>query len=137
MTLSAAEKAAIMSLWDKIAPNAPALGAKVFERLLMSSPQTKTHFSDFDLSHGSADLLAHGGKVMNAIGQAVQNLDSLDQTLPTLSDLHDKNLRVDPGNFQLLSLKIQWVLACHFPQDYTATAQTAWAKFLDAVFSDK
>ncbi|KAM4631761.1 hemoglobin subunit alpha-4-like [Discoglossus pictus] len=133
MTLSAAEKAAIVSLWGKIAPNAAALGGEALERLFLSSPQTKTYFSHFDLSHGSADIQAHGGKVVNALGLAAQHLDSLEQTLSTLSDLHAYNLRVDPGNFQLLSHNIQVVLAIHFPQDFTATAQAAWDKFIAAV----
>ncbi|XP_053551016.1 hemoglobin larval subunit alpha-like [Bombina bombina] len=135
MVLNAEEKSAIVSLWAKIAPNAEALGAEALERLFLSSPQTKTYFSHFDLSPGSADVRAHGGKVVNAIGQAASHLDSLDQALSSLSDLHAYNLRVDPGNFPLLSHSIQVVLAVHFPADFTPTAQAAWDKFLAAVSS--
>ncbi|KAM4631772.1 hemoglobin subunit zeta [Discoglossus pictus] len=133
MTLTAAEKAAIVSLWEKVSNNVTGFGAEALERLFLSNPQAKTYFSHFDLSHGSADLESHGGKVLSAIGQAAQHLDNLEETLSKLSDLHAYNLRVDPGNFKLLSHSIQVVLASHFPAEFTAEAQAAWDKFLAAV----
>ncbi|XP_069841486.1 hemoglobin subunit alpha-3-like [Dendropsophus ebraccatus] len=133
MTLTASERAYILSLWPKIAPQAGALGAEALERLFLSFPQTKTYFSHFDLSHGSADLINHGGKVINALGSAAGHLDDLATNLSTLSDLHAYNLRVDPGNFDLLSHTIQVTLAVHFPDDFTADSQAAWDKFLSEV----
>ncbi|KAM5152871.1 hemoglobin subunit alpha-5-like [Mantella aurantiaca] len=135
MTFSDAEKAAIVSIWAKISGNVNALGAEALERLFLSFPQTKTYFSHFDLSHDSKDLHRHGGKVLNAIGNAAQHLDDLDHALSALSDLHAQNLRVDPGNFKLLSHSIQVTLAVHFPKEFSATAQAAWDKFLSAVSS--
>ncbi|XP_053310339.1 hemoglobin subunit alpha-3-like [Spea bombifrons] len=133
MTLNSSERSAIISLWGKIAPNASALGAEALERLFLSFPQTKTYFSHFDLSHGSADLLNHGGKVVNALGEAAKHIDSLSGSLSTLSDLHAYNLRVDPGNFKLLSQTIQVTLAAHFPEDFTPSVQAAWDKFIAEV----
>ncbi|KAM9304724.1 hemoglobin subunit alpha-3-like [Gastrophryne carolinensis] len=133
MSLTASERASILSLWSKIAPQANQLGAEALERLFLSFPQTKVYFSHFDLSHGSADLLAHGGKVINALGDAANHLDNLAANLSALSDLHAYNLRVDPGNFELLSHTIQVVLAAHFPDEFTAEVQAAWDKFLAEV----
>ncbi|KAM9305894.1 hemoglobin subunit alpha-3-like [Gastrophryne carolinensis] len=133
MTLSASERAAVLSLWSKIAPQANELGGEALERLLLSFPQTKVYFSHFDLSHGSADVLAHGGKVLKALGDAANHLDNLAANLSTLSDLHAYNLRVDPGNFELLAHTIQVVLAVHFPADFTPEVQAAWDKFLSEV----
>ncbi|KAM4697585.1 hemoglobin subunit alpha-3 [Rhinophrynus dorsalis] len=133
MTLSDSEKAAVIALWGKIAPQASALGAEALERLFLSFPQTKTYFSHFDLSHGSADLNNHGGKVVNALGEAAQHLSDLSGALSSLSDLHAYNLRVDPGNFSLLSHTIQVTLANHFPSDFDANTQAAWDKFLSEV----
>nr|DBA20198.1 TPA: hypothetical protein GDO54_015913 [Pyxicephalus adspersus] len=65
MTFSDAEKAAIVSIWGKISGNVNALGGEALERLFLSFPQTKTYFSHFDLSHGSADLQRHGGKLLS------------------------------------------------------------------------
>ncbi|XP_040295828.1 hemoglobin subunit alpha-3-like [Bufo bufo] len=133
MTLTAGEKAHIVNLWAKIAPQANDLGGEALERLFLSFPQTKTYFSHFDLSHGSADLKTHGGKVLNALGNAASHLDDLDGNLSSLSDLHAYNLRVDPGNFDLLSHTIQVVLASHFPSDFSAEAQAAWDKYISDV----
>ncbi|CAN2391490.1 oxygen carrier activity [Pristimantis euphronides] len=135
MTFTDVEKASITSIWAKIAGHADAIGAESLERLFISFPQTKTYFSHFDLSHGSKDLQSHGGKVVKAIGTAAQHLDSIDHALSTLSDLHAQKLRVDPGNFRLLSHSFQVTLAIHFPNEFTAVTQAAWDKFLDAVSS--
>ncbi|KAM4697584.1 hemoglobin subunit alpha-5 [Rhinophrynus dorsalis] len=135
MTFSDAEKAAIVSIWGKVAGSADAIGAEALERMFLSFPQTKTYFSQFDLSHGSKDLRSHGGKVVNAIGSAAKHLDDIDNALSALSDLHAYKLRVDPGNFKLLSHAIQVTLAVHFPSEFNAVAQAAWDKFLAVVSS--
>ncbi|KAM3916583.1 hemoglobin subunit alpha-5-like isoform 4-T4 [Leptodactylus fuscus] len=133
MTFSETEKKAITSIWAKVAGHADDIGAEALERLFLSFPQTKTYFSHFDLGHNSKDLRSHGGKVLNAIGSAAQHLNDLDHALSKLSDLHAQKLRVDPGNFRLLSHAIQVTLAVHFPQEFNATAQAAWDKFLATV----
>ncbi|KAG9465103.1 hemoglobin subunit alpha-5-like [Eleutherodactylus coqui] len=135
MTFSEAEKAAITGMWAKIAPHTDSIGAEALERLFCCFPQTKTYFSHFDLCHGSKDLHSHGGKVVKAIGTAAQHLDSIDSALSTLSDLHAQKLRVDPGNFRLLSHSIQVTMAVHFPNDFNACTQAAWDKFLCKVSS--
>ncbi|CAJ0940674.1 unnamed protein product [Ranitomeya imitator] len=135
MTFSEAEKAAISSLAAKISPHADDFGAEALDRMFLSYPQTKTYFSHFDLSAGSKDLRSHGGKIVKAIGNAAQHVDDLDHALSSLSDLHAQKLRVDPGNFRLLSHSIQVALAAHFPGEFNAVAQAAWDKFLSAVSS--
>ncbi|KAM4631771.1 hemoglobin subunit alpha-5-like [Discoglossus pictus] len=133
MTFSEAEKTAIRTIWGKASSHANDLGAEALDRLFLSYPQTKTYFNHIDTHSGSADLHTHGGKVLNAIGLAASHLDHMDQALSALSDLHAYKLRVDPGNFRLLSHSIQVVLAVHFPQDFSAVAQSGWDKLLSAV----
>lgn len=70
-------------------------------RLFSSYPQTKTYFPHFDLSQGSTQLRGHGSKVMNAIGEAVKNIDDIRGALAKLSELHAYILRVDPVNFKV------------------------------------
>lgn len=70
-------------------------------RLFLSYPPTKTYFPHFDLSQGSAQLRGHGFKVMNAIGEAVKNIDNIRGALAKLSELHAYILRVDPVNFKV------------------------------------
>nr|ACO51559.1 Hemoglobin subunit alpha-3 [Aquarana catesbeiana] len=133
MSLSASEKAAVLSIVGKIGSQASALGSEALTRLFLSFPQTKTYFPHFDLTPGSADLNKHGGKIINALAGAANHLDDLAGSLSSLSGLHAYNLRVDPGNFPLLARIIQVVLATHFPGDFTAEVQAAWDKFLALV----
>nr|DBA20204.1 TPA: hypothetical protein GDO54_015919 [Pyxicephalus adspersus] len=128
MTFTAAEKASITAIWSKVAGREGEIGAEALDRLFLSYPQTKTYFSHFDLRQGSKDLQNHGGKVVKAIGSCAQHLDELDYALSSLSELHARKLRVDPGNFRV-------TLAAHFPILFTAEAQAAWDKFLSAVSS--
>ncbi|XP_069066493.1 hemoglobin subunit alpha-3-like isoform X1 [Pleurodeles waltl] len=133
MMLSDAEKAAVVSLWSKVSGNLEGLGAEALERLFMSHPRSRTYFTHFDVHHDSADLRRHGAKVLGAIGEAAKHLDNFEYALSKLSDLHAYNLRVDPGNFKLLSHSIQTVLAAHFPEEFTAETHAAWDKYLAAV----
>ncbi|XP_069503970.1 hemoglobin larval subunit alpha-like [Ambystoma mexicanum] len=135
MTLTAEDKALIVAICGKIAGHTDAFGGEALDRLFACFGQTKTYFSHFDLSPGSADVKRHGGKVLSAVCEAAKHLDDINQALSKLSDLHAYNLRVDPGNFQLLSHCIQTVLAAHFPADFTPQAQAAMDKFLAAVSS--
>ncbi|XP_040210475.1 hemoglobin subunit alpha-3-like [Rana temporaria] len=133
MSLSASEKSAVLSIVGKIGSQGSALGSEALTRLLLSFPQTKTYFTHFDQTPGSADLNTHGGKIINALVGAAHHLDDLAGNLSTLSDLHAYNLRVDPGNFALLNHTIQVVLASHFPGDFTPEVQAAFDKFLALV----
>lgn len=70
-------------------------------RLFASYPQTKTYFPHFDLNPGSAQLRAHGSKVVAAVGDAVKSIDNIAGALSKLSELHAYILRVDPVNFKV------------------------------------
>ncbi|XP_020862446.1 hemoglobin subunit zeta-like [Phascolarctos cinereus] len=135
MSLTKSDKTIIASIWSKIATQADCIGTEALERLFTSYPQTKTYFPHFDLHHGSAQLHAHGAKVVSAIGDAVKNIDNIKSALAKLSELHAYILRVDPVNFKLLSHCLLVTVAAHFPADFTAEAQAAWDKFLTIVSS--
>ncbi|KAM4024269.1 hemoglobin subunit alpha-5-like [Anomaloglossus baeobatrachus] len=133
MTFSAAEKAAIVSIVGKVSGNESAIGAEALERMILGFPQTKTYFKHFNLSHGSPDLQTHGGKVLGALAKAGKHLDNLEESLSELSDLHAYKLRVDPGNFKLLSHTILVTLASHLSADFDAVNHAAFDKFLSVV----
>ncbi|XP_073502255.1 hemoglobin subunit alpha-3-like [Phyllobates terribilis] len=133
MTFSDVEKAAIVSILGKASGNVNALGAEALERMLLSFPQTKTYFNHFDLSHGSTDLQTHGGKVLGALAEAAKHLDNMEGSLSPLTDLHVYNVRVDPGNFKLLSICILVTLAAHFSAHFDAVTHAAFDKFIAAV----
>ncbi|MBN3303942.1 HBPI protein, partial [Amia calva] len=102
-------------------------------RLLVVFPQTKAYFSHVDITHGSAQIRAHGGKVMKAIAQAAADVDNMSSSLSNLSDLHAYILRIDPVNFKLLAHCILVVLANRLPVDFTPEAHVACDKFLAEV----
>lgn len=77
----------------------PAPGGR--RRLFASYPQAKTYFPHFDLNPGSAQLRAHGSKVLAAVGEAVKSIDNVSAALAKLSELHAYVLRVDPVNFKV------------------------------------
>ncbi|KAG9465104.1 hemoglobin subunit alpha-5-like [Eleutherodactylus coqui] len=135
MTFSPIEKEAIIGVADKVAGHEDAIGAEALERLFCCFPQTKTYFSHLDLSHGSKDLKRHGGNVMRAIGTAAHHLGDIDHALSTLSDLHAQKLRVDPGNFKMLTHCILVTVAIHFCEEFTPVAHAALDKFLCKVSS--
>ncbi|XP_021530835.1 hemoglobin subunit zeta [Aotus nancymaae] len=135
MSLTKTERTIIVSMWAKISTQADTIGTETLERLFLSYPQTKTYFPHFDLHPGSAQLRAHGSKVVAAVGDAVKSIDSIGAALSKLSELHAYVLRVDPVNFKLLSHCLLVTLAARFPSDFTAEAHAAWDKFLSVVSS--
>ncbi|XP_063297610.1 hemoglobin subunit alpha-3-like [Pelobates fuscus] len=133
MTLTDAEKALVLSLWEKIAPKAETLGAEAMDRLLKLYPDTAAYFSKFDLTTNSPDMLAHGGKIMNALGDAIKNYDTMKDSMASLTDQHVNKIAVDPNYYKLMSHCIQIVLAVHFPTEFTTLMNCAWNDFLGAV----
>ncbi|XP_015265379.1 PREDICTED: hemoglobin subunit alpha-D-like [Gekko japonicus] len=102
-------------------------------QLFIVYPTCKTYFPHFDFCAGSAQIRAHGKKVMKALDDALKNADHLHENLAELSNLHAYNLRVDPVNFKLLARCIQVVLAIHLRGEFNAQAYAAWDKFLACV----
>uniref|UniRef100_A0A8C8AF05 Globin domain-containing protein n=1 Tax=Otus sunia TaxID=257818 RepID=A0A8C8AF05_9STRI len=131
--LTADDKKMIQQTWDKVSGHAEAVGEEALWRLFITYPQTKTYFPHFDLTRGSEQVRTHGKKVVNALTNAVKNMDNLSQALSELSNLHAYNLRVDPVNFKLLSQCFQVVLAVHLGKDYNPEVHAAFDKFLSAV----
>ncbi|NWW52890.1 HBA2 protein, partial [Pedionomus torquatus] len=98
--LTADDKKLILQIWEKVSGHQEDFGAEALERMFVTYPQTKTYFPHFDLHKGSDQIRGHGKKVVNALGNAVKNMDNLSQALSELSNLHAYNLRVDPVNFK-------------------------------------
>ncbi|XP_078296530.1 hemoglobin subunit alpha-like [Panthera onca] len=133
MVLSSADKNNVKACWGKIGSHAGEYGAEALERTFCSFPTTKTYFPHFDLSHGSAQVQAHGQKVADALTKAVAHIDDLPNALSDLSDLHAYKLRVDPVNFKFLSHCLLVTLACHHPEEFTPAVHASLDKFFSAV----
>ncbi|XP_063154929.1 hemoglobin subunit alpha-A-like [Candoia aspera] len=113
MVLSDEDKTRVRNLWSTVSKNPETYGAEALCRMFLAHPTTKTYFPHFDHSPGSSDLKAHGRKVIDALTEAVNNLDDVAGALSRISDLHAQKLRVDPVNFKMLSECIEVTIAVH------------------------
>ncbi|XP_058033955.1 hemoglobin subunit alpha-A [Ahaetulla prasina] len=113
MVLTEEDKARVRACWVPVSKNAEVYGSEALTRMFTAHPTTKTYFHHFDLTPGSCDLKAHGKKVIEAITEAVNNLDDVAGALSKLSDLHAQKLRVDPVNFKLLAHCLEITIAAH------------------------
>ncbi|XP_013919923.1 PREDICTED: hemoglobin subunit alpha-D-like [Thamnophis sirtalis] len=133
MVLTAEDRRLLQASVAKLGCRLEDIGADALNRLFLAYPQTKIYFSHFNLSPGSKDIVHQGEKVGTALDSALKNLDDIRGPLSQLSDLHAYNLRVDPGNFELLSKCIHVSLATDLRNEYTASTFLAWDKFLEQV----
>uniref|UniRef100_A0A098LZN6 Hemoglobin alpha chain n=1 Tax=Hypsiglena sp. JMG-2014 TaxID=1550645 RepID=A0A098LZN6_9SAUR len=113
MVLTEEDKARVRACWGPVCKNAEVYGAESLTRMFAAHPTTKTYFHHLDVSPGSNDLKTHGKKVIDAITEAVNNLDDVAGALSKLSDLHAQKLRVDPVNFKLLAHCLEITIAAH------------------------
>ncbi|KAK7174416.1 hypothetical protein R3I93_001585 [Phoxinus phoxinus] len=134
MSLSAKDKLAVKTFFDKVAPNAEEIGNETLSRTLFVYPQTKTYFAHWaDLSPGSPQVRKHGLTVVNGVLNAVGLMDDLKGGLLTLSELHAFMLRVDPANFKIINHNLLVTLALMFPEDFTPQVHVSVDKFLALV----
>ncbi|XP_052053542.1 hemoglobin subunit alpha isoform X2 [Apodemus sylvaticus] len=134
MVLSGEDKANIKAAWGKIGGHGAEYGAEALERMFASFPTTKTYFPHFDVSHGSAQVQAHGKKVADALANAAGHLEDLPGALSALSDLHAHKLRVDPVNFKLLSHCLQVTLAKTLPEEFTPAVHASVSTVLTSKY---
>ncbi|XP_039079342.1 hemoglobin subunit theta-1 [Hyaena hyaena] len=135
MALSPAERAAVRALWRKLGSNVGIYATEALERTFQAFPTTKAYFPHFDLSRGSAQVKAHGQKVADALTLAVAHLDDLPAALSALSDLHARQLRVDPVSLRHLGHCLLVTLARHYPGDFSPAMHASLHKFLSHVIS--
>ncbi|KAM6454730.1 hemoglobin subunit alpha-1-like isoform 1-T2 [Liasis olivaceus] len=133
MVLSDEDKARVRAAWAPVSKNAEVYGCEALLRMFLSHHTTKTYFPHFDLSPGSSDLKAHGRKVIDALTEAVNNLDDIAGALSKLSDLHAHKLRVDPVNFKLLRHCLLSTIAVHNNGPLKPEVLLSLDKFLSAV----
>lgn len=82
----------------------------ICDRVLIVYPWTQRYFGKFGNLNSVAAILgnpkvtAHGKVVLNALDNAVKNLDNIKETYSKLSQLHCEILSVDPDNFRVRRL---------------------------------
>ncbi|XP_061100189.1 hemoglobin cathodic subunit beta [Conger conger] len=136
---SSSERSTISALWGKI--NVAEIGPQALARVLIVYPWTQRYFGKFgDLSSvaaivGNANVAKHGRTVLQALGQAVNNMDNIKGTYAKLSQKHSEELNVDPDNFRLLGDCLTVVLATKFGAEFPPEVQAVWQKFVAVVVS--
>ncbi|ERE82205.1 hemoglobin subunit alpha-like protein [Cricetulus griseus] len=133
MVLSADDKNNIKGAWGKIGGHGAEYVTEALERMFLTYPTTRTYFPHFDVSHGSAQVKAHGKKVADALTTAAGHLDDLPGALSALSDLHAQELHMDPVNFKLLSHFLLVTLVNHHPEVFSPMVLASMDKFLASV----
>ncbi|XP_067232407.1 hemoglobin subunit alpha-2-like [Chanodichthys erythropterus] len=134
MSLSAKDKLAIKTFFQKVAPKVEEIGNETLSRTLFVYPQTKTYFSHWaDLNPGSPQVKKHGTTVVKGVISAVEMMDDLKGGLLTLSELHAFMLRIDPANFKIINQNLLVSLALMFPDDFTPEVHVSVDKFLAQV----
>ncbi|XP_048349837.1 hemoglobin subunit alpha-A-like [Sphaerodactylus townsendi] len=133
MSLNDTDKARVKAVWAHVSTHAEEFGGEAINRMFAVYPSSKTYFPHFDTSPGSADIKAHGKRVMNALSEAVARIDDMAGALAKLSDLHAQKLRVDPVNFKHLSQCILVTIAAHGRNLLSAEAHLSLDKFLTLV----
>ncbi|XP_052053549.1 hemoglobin subunit alpha-A-like [Apodemus sylvaticus] len=86
MAISAEDKAQLRVLWDKVAGRED-YGAEAIGRMFETPPPTKTHIPHFNRGQGSPQVELQDKKIIDALTDAVNNIDDLPGTLSDLSDL--------------------------------------------------
>uniref|UniRef100_A0A8C5N407 Globin domain-containing protein n=1 Tax=Leptobrachium leishanense TaxID=445787 RepID=A0A8C5N407_9ANUR len=127
------EKALVLGLWEKIAPQTETLGAEVLSRMIRVFPETRAYFGKLDMIPTSSDLQTQGGILLEALGDAIKNYVNLHELLTTLPELHMKTISVIHEHHMPVLLCIQIVLASHFPSDFNTKMNISWTKFLKEV----
>ncbi|XP_043945372.1 hemoglobin subunit alpha-D-like isoform X2 [Protopterus annectens] len=107
MPLSKAEKTILLAVWERISPYIEEFGAQALTRMFRCFPETKIYFHEKNIDPGSSYVRNQGGKIVTAIGTAVQNADNIQEALADLCCLHAYRIRVDPVNFQILDLSVR------------------------------
>ncbi|KAB5531097.1 hypothetical protein PHYPO_G00136990 [Pangasianodon hypophthalmus] len=134
MSLTDIDKSLVKAFWGKVSEKADIIGHEALVRMLLVYPQTRIYFAHWpDLSPGSESVKKHGKTVIGALTDAVNKIDDLFGGLSALSDLHAFKLRVEPGNFKILSHNLLVALAINFPADFTPEVHIAMDKFFAAV----
>ncbi|NWS53320.1 HBA protein, partial [Chunga burmeisteri] len=133
MVLTTSDKTNVKTVFAKVGNSAEQLGSETLDRMFTAYPQTKTYFPHFDVHHGSAQIKAHGKKVVTALIEACNHIDDIAGALSKLSDLHAQKLRVDPVNFKFLGHCFLVVVAIHYPTVLTPEVHASLDKFLCAV----
>ncbi|XP_072915999.1 hemoglobin subunit beta-like [Hemitrygon akajei] len=130
--LTETEAQYIQSTWESL--NKKAVTAQALARVFQVYPWTTRLFTKFNgkFSAGDDGVQAHADKVLQALDNAVQSINKMDDVLGNLSEKHQK-IGVDTQNFKLLGQTFIVEFAREYKCGFTPEAHKATYKFFKQV----
>jgi len=106
--------------WAQVVPIADKAAELFYGRLFELNPSLKVMFK--------ADMTEQGQKLMRMISIAVDNLDKLDEIVPTVQDLGVKHLEygVKNSDYDTVGAAFLWTLGQGLGDAFTTDVMAAW-----------
>ena len=104
----------------KIEPLTEEAGVLFYARLFDIDPDLQRLFK--------TDIRDQGHKLMQVIGVAVENLDRLDELVPTLRELGSRHLQygVKDAHYKTVGTALIWTLEKALKSEFTTETRVAW-----------
>lgn len=111
----------VRNSWAQVVPIADQAAQLFYGRLFELDPALKPMFK--------GDMEEQGQKLMRMISIAVDNLDKLDDIVPTIQDLGVKHLDygVKNADYDTVGAALLWTLGQGLGEAFTTAVMSAWA----------
>ena len=116
-----AQQALVRATFARIAPISDQAGTKLYENMFAIDPDLRRLFK--------IDIETQGKKIMAVIKTAIDNLDRLDEILPTVRELGRRHVGygVKDRDYDTGGVALMETLAAALGDDFTPAARDAWA----------
>jgi hemoglobin-like flavoprotein len=110
----------VRTSFERIKPLVEETAVLFYARLFEMDPTLRRLFK--------IDIREQGHKLMQILGYAVDNLDRLDDLIPTLRELGARHVEygVKDENYDTVGVALLWTLEKALKTDYTAETNEAW-----------
>jgi len=112
----------VQDSWAQVVPIADKAAELFYGRLFELNPSLKLMFK--------GDMAEQGQKLMRMISIAVDNLDKLDEIVPTVQDLGVKHLEygVKNSDYDTVGAALLWTLGQGLGDAFTTEVMAAWTE---------
>lgn len=112
--------ALVQASWQKVAAISDQAGPLFYQNLFNHDPSVKTLFK--------GDIIAQSHRLMEMIGIAVSNLDSIETLIPVLQNLARRHVSygVQESHYQSVGYALIQTLAQGLGDDFTYELREAW-----------
>ncbi|XP_054758842.2 uncharacterized protein LOC129264905 [Lytechinus pictus] len=140
--VSPTQKRLIQESWKKLSRDPERHGSVMFAKLATSYPEVGKVFSfggkglTYEQLLQNQDVKAHGRRVFETVGHAVNGLDDLDLLLPTLRDLAQRHIGYNVQKRYFAPTGDAFLHAVRLgvgPSSFTSDVRNAWAELFKVV----